>query len=74
MEKNDKMLQTNELATLKKKKYWGELPFPSLGDLPKPEIKPASPLSAGRFFNTAPPGKPRRYGLHFIEERSDSES
>ena len=38
-----------------------ELPFPSLGHLPKPEIEPASPSShalAGGFLTTEPPGKP----------------
>ena len=27
-------------------------------DLPGPEIKPVSPVSAGRFFSTEAPGKP----------------
>ena len=30
--------------------YWSELPFPSLGDLPDPEIEPVSPALAGGFF------------------------
>ena len=37
------------------KKYWSELPFPSLGDLPDPGIKPvslASPALAGGFLTT----------------------
>ena len=36
------------------------LPFPTPGDLPKPEIKPASlvsPALAGGFFTTVAPGK-----------------
>ena len=40
---------------------WSGLPFPIPGDLPKPGIKPTSPASpvlAGRFFTTEPPGKP----------------
>ena len=40
---------------------WNGLPFPSPGDLPNPEIKPASPALAGRFFTTEPPGKPCSY-------------
>jgi len=28
------------------------------GDLPDPGIEPASPVLAGRFFTTVPPGKP----------------
>ena len=30
--------------------YWSELPFPSPGDLPNPEIKPWSLALKGRFF------------------------
>ena len=39
---------------------WSELPFPSLGYLPNPGIKlasPALPALAGRFFTAEPPGK-----------------
>ena len=39
--------------------YWSGLQFPSLGDLPNPGIKPVSPILAGRFFITEPPGKPK---------------
>ena len=35
------------------------LPFTSLGDLPRPGIELASPVLAGGFFTTKPPGKPR---------------
>ena len=44
-----------------RQEYWSGLPFPSPGDLPDPEIEPASPASpalAGGFFTTVPPGKP----------------
>ena len=41
-----------------RKEYWGGLPFPSPGDLPYPGIEPMSPVLAGRFFTTEPPGKP----------------
>ena len=40
--------------------YWSGLPFPPLGNLLDPGIKPMSPVSlalAGRFFTTEPPGK-----------------
>ena len=33
-----------------------QLPFPSPGDLPDPEIKLESPALAGGFFTTVPPG------------------
>ena len=32
--------------------------IPSPGDLPNPEIEPASPALADSFFTTKPPGKP----------------
>ena len=38
-----------------RQEHWSGLPFPPSGDLPK---SPASPALAGRFFTTAPPGKP----------------
>ena len=44
-----------------RQEYWSGLPFPSPGDLPNPGIKPvspASPILAGKFFTTKPPGKP----------------
>ena len=40
--------------------HWSGLSFPSPGDLPNPEIKPASPASAGRLPATEAPGKPIR--------------
>ena len=36
---------------------WSELPFPSLRDLPNPGIELTSPVLAGGFFTTEPPGK-----------------
>ena len=44
-----------------RQEYWGGLPFPTPGDLPKPGIETsflASPGLAGGFFTTEPPGKP----------------
>ena len=41
-----------------RQEYWSGLPFPPPGDLSDPEIEPASPALAGRFFTTEPPGKP----------------
>ena len=41
------------------KEYWSGLPFPSPGDLPFLGIEPASlvsPVLAGGFFTTVPPG------------------
>ena len=45
-----------------RQEYWSGLPFPSPGDLSDPGIEPTSlvlPALAGRFFTTAPPGKPQ---------------
>ena len=39
----------------RRQKYWTELLFPSLGDLPDPGIEPS--VLAGRFFTTEPPRK-----------------
>ena len=39
---------------------WSGWPFPTLGDLPNPGIESVflmSPVLAGGFFTTAPPGK-----------------
>ena len=44
-----------------RQEYWSGMPFPSPGDLPDQRIEPASlesPVLAGRFFTTVPPGKP----------------
>ena len=41
-----------------RQEYWRGLPFPPLGDLPVPGVKPTSPALAGRFFTTDAPGKP----------------
>ena len=38
--------------------YRSGLPFPSPGDLPDPGVEPKSPVLAGGFFTTKPPGKP----------------
>ena len=37
--------------------HWSGLPFPSSRDL-DPGIEPTAPQLAGRFFTTAPPGRP----------------
>ena len=41
-----------------KQEYWSGLPFPSPGDLPDPEIKPASPALQANSLPTEPSGKP----------------
>ena len=39
-----------------RQEYWCGLPFPYPGDLPDPGIETVSPVLAGRFFTTEPPG------------------
>ena len=45
-----------------RQEHWSGLPFPP-PDLPDPGIKPMSPILAGRFFTTVPPGKAKYNGL-----------
>ena len=45
-----------------RQEYWSRLPFSSPGDLFNPGIKPVSPVLAGGFFTTEPPGKPLMQG------------
>ena len=43
-----------------RKEYWSRLPFPLSRDLPDPGMEPvslASPVLAGEFFTSEPPGK-----------------
>ena len=40
-----------------RQEYWSGLSFPSLGDLPHPEIQPMSPALEGKVLTTRPPGK-----------------
>ena len=42
-----------------RQEHWSGLPSTSPGDLPDPGVKPASPALAGRFFTSAPPGRPK---------------
>ena len=39
-----------------RQEYWHKYPFPSPGDLLEPGMEPTSPVLAGRFFTTEPPG------------------
>ena len=57
--------------------YWSGLPFPSPGDLPDPEIKPASPALAGGFFfffTTKPHGKQLNKSLPSLKNPFCTES
>ena len=41
-----------------RQEYWSQLPFPSPGNLPNPEIKRVSPALQVDSFPTEPSGKP----------------
>ena len=45
---------------------WSGLPFPSPGDLPNPEIEPASPALADGFFTAEPPGCVHHYSRYSV--------
>ena len=46
---------------LSRQEYWSGLPFLPLGDFSGIEhVSPVSPVLAGGFFSTEPPGKPNR--------------
>ena len=49
-----------------RQEYWSGLPFPPPGYLSYPEIKLASPVLAGRFFTTEPPGKALLYNTDIL--------
>ena len=53
----DYSLQAPLSMVFSRQEYWSGLPFPSPRDLPDPGIKPVSPVLAGGFFTTEPPGK-----------------
>ena len=53
-------LQAPLSMVFNKQEYRSGFPFPFLGDLPDPGIKPARPALAGRFFPTEPPGNLNR--------------
>ena len=47
-----------------RQEYWSGLPFPFPGDHPEPGMEHASPAFTGRFFTTAPPGKPHTIRIY----------
>ena len=46
-----------------RQEYWSGLPFPSLGDLPNPGIKPRSPALQADALPSEPPGKLKNTGV-----------
>ena len=47
--------------------FWNELPFPTGGNLPDPEIELESPALADGFFTTLPPEKSNRIWYKFSD-------
>ena len=53
--------QTPPSMEFSRQEHWSGLPYPTLGDLPNPGVKLASPVPsvlAGKFFTIVPPGMP----------------
>ena len=48
-----------------RQEYWSGLPFPPIGDLPDPGIKPKSPALRADSLPSEPPGKPNLSVLSF---------
>ena len=56
-----------------RQEYWSGLPFPTIGDVPYPEIKPISlvpPALADRFFTTESPGKSKTVSVSSLKNKS----
>ena len=49
--------------------YWSELPFPSPGDLPKPGIKPGSPVLQADSLPAEPRGKPLHLCINHFNKK-----
>ena len=60
-------LQASLSMGFQRQEYWNRLPFPSPGDLPNPGVEHMSPVSAGRFFTSEPPGKPKAMIPQFLK-------
>ena len=56
-----------------RQEYWTGLPFPSLGDLPDPGIKPRSPALQADYLPSEPPGRPKQDRDEVRIQRSKTE-
>ena len=54
----DYSLPGSSVMGFPREEYWSGLPFHPPGDLLDPGIEPVCPALVGKFFTTAPPGKP----------------
>ena len=65
--------QAPQSMEFSRQEYWSELPFPSPGDLPSPDIEPTSPALAGGFLTAEPPGSLNQYSSErFLDSMSFS--
>ena len=56
-------LSSSSAHEIPQQEYWSGLPFPTLGDLPNPGIKPRSPALQADSLPAEPPGKPKNTGV-----------
>ena len=66
------VLQTPLSLEFSRQQSWSGLPFPSPGDLPKPRIKPVSPVLASRFFTAGTTWDAWKWALLGILSRCSS--
>ena len=59
-------LQADLSMGFPRQEYWGELPFPSPGDLPDPGIESWSPALQADSLWSEPPGKPGYFAVHLL--------
>ena len=62
----DCSLPRSSVCGISQTKILSGLSFPPPGDLSNPGVEPTSPVLAGRFFTTEPPGKPLKYHYSII--------
>ena len=62
----DCSLPSSSVHGISRQEHWSGLPFPPPGDLPDLGIEPSSSPFIGRFFTTAPPGKPTLLDIKLI--------
>ena len=62
--------QTALSVGFSRQEYWSELPFSFPGDIPGPGVKPMSPVLAGGFFITEPPGRPLSKDKYVLKKKN----
>ena len=57
-----------------RQEYWSGFSFPSPGDFPNPGMEHASPVLAGGFFITEPPGKTHNFIANMYNRVNNKDS